>query len=335
MYDNSKYAYIVGRLRALDTQMVDQNALDRLMEAPGAAEAFRALNDLPLMAGSLGEHGVQDFSKVLSGAMMDTKQLMLDLAPYAEVLDFLWHKYDFHNLKVVLKAKLSGQDYQEVGHALSPLGTISAEKWEKHLMEGEKVELADALPKVVRLIEEDYEQNEDLTVISSVLDQHYLEELDRIASRMKSPLISSYLKRLIDFSNLLAFIRVTETKKDEAALKRTLVQGGHLSSRIFQDAHGKSYEDLRQLLEKKIGGDDLVVSLSKFMDDNMLISAEKKAQELQQEFMNKSKQISFGPEPVFSFFWRFENHMMVIRAVLVGKLNGLPNETIKNHVLSI
>lgn len=335
MYDNSKYAYIVGRLRALETQMIDQNALERLLDAPGASESFRVLNDLPLVAGSLNEYGVQDFSKVLQGAQMEVKQLLLDMMPYTEVLDFLWYKYDFHNLKVILKAKLSGQDYQEVGHALSTLGTISVERWQRHLMEGEKIELADALPKVVRIIEEDYEKNQDITIISSILDQHYLEQLSKIADSMNSPLISSYLRRLIDFSNLISFIRVTETKKDEVVLTRTLVKGGNIPYRVFKDAYGRSHEDLLQVLEKKIGGEDLALSLSNFINHKMLISAEKKVQELQQEFMNKSKQISFGPEPVFSFFWRFENHMMIIRAILIGKLNGLSKETIQSHVLSI
>ncbi|MBU0706259.1 V-type ATPase subunit [Patescibacteria group bacterium] len=335
MYDNSKYAYIVGRLRALETQMVDQSALDRLLEAPGASEAFRTLNDLPLVAGSMGDYGVQDFNKTLVGALQEVKRLLLSMAPYPEVLDFLWHKYDFHNAKIILKAKLSGHDYQEVGHALSPLGRISADNWERHLMEGEKIGLTEDLSKMVRVVSEDYEKNGDLTVISSVLDQHYLEELEKIARRMGSPLILSYLKRLIDFSNLLAFIRVQETKKDEAVLARVLVKGGYIPFGVFAEAYGRSYEDLRSTLEKKIGGDDLTHSLSKFMDHKMLISAEKKAQELQQEFMSYSKQISFGPEPVFAFFWRFENHMMIIRAILVGKLNGLSNEIIQNHVLSL
>lgn len=335
MYDNSKYAYIVGRLRALETQMVDQSMMDRLLEAPGASEAFRALNDMPLIMGSLADHSVQDFNQVLLGALQELKQLLLRLAPYPEVLDFLWYKYDFHNLKVVLKAKLSGQDYEDVSHALSALGTISDEQWERHLMEGEKIELAGALPQVVRSIEEDYEKNEDLTVISQVLDQHYLTQLEKIAETMGSSMITGYLRRLIDFSNLLAFVRVKETKKDEAALARVLVKGGYIPSAVFAEHHEKNYEDLRGTLEKKINADDLAHSLSRFIDEGMMISAEKKVHELQQEFMNKSKQISFGPEPVFSFFWRFENHMMIIRAILVGKLNGLPLETIKTHVLSI
>lgn len=335
MYDNSQYAYIVGRLRALETQMIDQTLLDRLMEAPGASEAFRTLNDMPLVMSSLENYGVQDFNKVLTGALEEVKQLLLRSAPYPEVLDFLWYKYDFHNLKIMLKAKLSGQDYQDVNHALSSLGLVSADQWEKHLMEGGELKLTNEMSDVIAVVAEDYKKNGDITIINQIIDQHYLVQLEKIADSMNSPMISSYLKRLIDFSNLLAFIRVKETGKSEETLARVLVKGGAVLPAVFSEVFDRSYEDLRSTLEKKVGGDDLAHSLGRFIDQKMLISAEKKSQELQQDFMAKARQISFGPEPVFSFFWRFENHMMIIRAILVGKLNGLTNETISHHVLAL
>jgi len=81
--------------------------------------------------------------------------------------------------------------------------------------------------------------------------------------------------------------------------------------------------------------DDLVVSLDSFVEDENLLAAEKKVHELQQTFMDEANKISFGPEPVFAFFWRFENQLNIIRAILVGKLNSLPAEEISKHVLSL
>ncbi|MBN2306995.1 V-type ATPase subunit [Candidatus Peregrinibacteria bacterium] len=333
MYDNSQYAYIVGRLRALETKMLNAGMLERLIDAPGASEVFRALNDLPLVTDSLGDYEVQDFSKVLSGALLSMKELLIQMAPYPEALKFLWHKYDFHNLKVALKAKVTGQGYEEVNHALSGLGTIGPEAWQGFVLEDKKIPLTKELDKKINFIKELYEKDANPQIINTVIDQHYLETLKAISDQLGSSMIEMYLKRLIDFSNLRAFIRVTELKKDRSVLEKLLLPGGFVKMDLYLNAFERGYEELRQALERPIGSDDLSVALEKFMEEKTLIVAEKHAFKLQQEFMARSNTISFGPEPVFSFFWRFENHMLILRAILVGKLNGLSNEVISEHML--
>jgi len=335
MYDNSNYAYIVGRLRALDTKMLNASMLERLIDAPGASEVFRSLNDLPLVTSSLNDYEVQDFSKVLNGALQNMKELMIQMAPYPEVLNFLWHKYDFHNLKVSLKAKVTGQGYEEVNHALTGLGTVDLEAWQGFVLEDKKVPLTSEVDKKIDIIKELYEKDSDPQIINTVVDQHYLETLKSIADGMGSPMVDMYLKRLIDFSNLRAFIRIMELKKDRAVLEKLLLPGGYVKTDLYLNSFERGYDELRQALEKPIGSDDLSVALEKFMEEKTLMAAEKQAFGLQQEFMAKSNAISFGPEPVFSFFWKFENHMIILRAILVGKLNGLSNEVISQHMLAL
>ena len=335
MYDNSKYAYIVGRLRALETKMLNPGMLERLIDAPGASEVFRALNDLPLLIGSLDDYEVQDFGKVLTNSLQNMKELLVRMAPYPEVLNFLWYKYDFHNLKVSLKAKVTGQGYEEVNHALTGLGTIGLEAWQGFVLEDKPVPLTKQIDKKIGQIKEFYEKDADPQIINVVVDRHYLETLKGIADGMGSPMIDTYLKRLIDFSNLRAFIRVMELKKDRAMLEKLLLPGGFVKTDLYLNSFERGYDELRQALERPIGSDDLSVALEKFMEEKTLIAAEKQAYKLQQDFMAKSNTITFGPEPVFSFFWRFENHMLILRAILVGKLNGLPNELISDHMLAL
>ena len=335
MYDNSKYAYIVGRLRALDTKMLNVTMLERLMEAPGASEVFRSLNDLPLVTGSLDDYEEQDFAKVLTDSVREMKALLIQMAPYPELLDFLWYKYDFHNLKVCLKAKVTGHGYEDVSHALTDLGTLNMEAWQGFVLEDKSLPLDGQINKKIAQIKEIYEKEADPQVINTVVDQHYLESLGRIAGNMGSPMITDYVKRMTDFSNLRAFIRIMELKKDRPVLEKLLLSGGFVKPDVYLNSFERGYDELRQALEKPIGSDDLSRTLEKFMEDKTLMSAERQVFRLQQEFMAKSNTVTFGPEPVFAFFWRFENHMMVIRAIMVGKLNGLSNDLISNHVLAL
>ena len=334
MYDNSKYAYIVGRLRALDTKMLNASVQERLMDAPGASEAFRVLNDLPLVTGNLDDCEVQDFAKVLSESLVSLKELLTQMAPYPEVLDFLWYKYDFHNLKVCLKAKVTGHGYEDISHALTDLGTIDMSVWEAFVLEDGSVPIKD-IDKKVAFIKEQYERDGDPQIINSVIDQYFLEVLRGQAERIGSPMITDYLKRMIDFSNLRAFVRTLELKKDQAFLEKFLLEGGSVKPSLFLEAFEKGLDELRAVLEKKLGGEALHSALEKFTEDKTLMATERQIYKLQQEFMSKSNVVSFGPEPVFAFYWKFENHMMILRAILVGKLNGLSNDMISKHVLAL
>lgn len=335
MPDNSNYAYIVGRLRALETKMINQTLLERLLDAKDADEAFRVINDMPLIMGSMGEYGPDSFNKVLVDALHKMKDLFIQMAPYPLHLNFLWYKYDFHNLKVILKAELTEKGYSDVSHALIDLGNISSENWEKYLLEGKKIELTEDLLSVIGKVKALYEKTYDPQVIDMVIDQHLLDEQKKIAGEMGSKMISDYLSRIIDFSNLKAFIRVKELNRNLAYLETMLLSGGNIDLSVFTSAFERGYDELKTLLDKQLHGDDLAASLEEFIQNRNMSVAEKKYHDLQQKFMRESRRISFGPEPVFAFFWRFENHLNIIRSVLIGKLNKLPTEDISKYVLAL
>jgi len=335
MQNPERYAYIVGRVRALETNLMDNTALERLLDAKGAAESYRALNDFHFIADYLSDYEVQDFQKVLHHSMRGMKDLLISMSPYPKVLNFLWYKYDFHNLKLVLKAKITNRGYEDVSHALMDLGTVSLESFEKYLLEGTPVELTKDLNSIVKKAEEAYEKEQNPHVIDIIVDQYYLNELRAIVDETNSTMLSNYYSRMIDISNLKAFIRSKELKKDTAYLAKVLVSGGHVDLETFISTFERGYDELKQALMARMHAEDLVIALEEFASEKTLLSLEKKAAERQQYFMNESQKIAFGPEPVFAFFYRFENQLQIVRAVLVGKLNKLPAEEIQQNVYSL
>ncbi len=335
MYDNSKYAYIVGRLRALDTKMMNQNLLERLVDAQDAQQAFRVLNDMPLVMGNMGDFDAQNFHKVLNGAIKEMQTLMMQMAPYPELLNFLWYKYDFYNLKLALKVKLTERGYQDIEYAFIDLGTVSLEEWSKYLLEDKMVKLTGDLPKVIDKARVAYEKSGETQVVDQIIDNYYLEMKGRIARQMGSALISRYLKRLVDFTNLKSFIRCMELKKGKEFLSSVLLSGGHVAVDTYLNSFERGYEDLKQALEKVMHADDLVKAIDRFIEKKTIFFLEKKIHDLQKEFMADSVKVTFGPEPVIAFFNRFENHMLIIRTVMVGKLNKLPSSDIAQHVLAL
>ena len=332
---NANYAYINGRLRALETRLLTQNLVERMIEAPNAQDAFRVLNDLTFVSGSMGEHTVNEFQTVLTKALQKMVRLFIKMAPYREVLNFLWLKYDFHNLKVAMKARLVGHGYADVKHALIDLGTLTAEEWEHFVLEGKIPPLTEDMHNTIQDATKQYEKTEDPQIVDLIVDKHYLEEMLHLTKSYNSPLTTGYLKRLIDLTNLKTFIRCKELNKEKSYLEAVLLHGGRIPAAVFFENHKKGYEELKTVLDQKMHSDELVIVFDQFLKEKTLLSVEKKTSELLQEYMDESKKMPFGPEPVFAFFWKFENHMQVLRTILIGKLNQLPAEDIHKYVLTL
>lgn len=334
-HNQANYAYIIGRLRALETKSLTTNVVERMIEAKTADEAFRVLNDISFLSGSIGGDTVNDFQKVLNRGVQKMVRLVAKMTPYPEVVNFLMLKYDFHNLKVVLKARLTERGYADVSHALIDLGTLSASEWEHFALEGQIPPLTDYLSETIQDATSEYEKTNDPQVVDLIVDKHYLEEMLSSSDKFGGDLIVAYIKKLIDLTNLKSFIRSKELNKDENHFESVLLHDGFIPIFVFVDSFKKGYEELKQVLERKMHGEDAAEMLEEFMKEGTLLSAEKKMGQLLQEFMDESKKMSFGPEPVLAYFWRFENHMQILRIILVGKLNMLASEDIHKNILAL
>ena len=320
---NTDYSYIVGRVRALETQLLNQTLLERVLDAKTADEAFRVLNDHPLISDHIGDLKVGDYQKVFLSALKSIQKIIHEMAPDKEFMNFLWYKYDFHNLKVVLKARLMEHGFADIEHALIDVGLHSLENWEKVLFEGKCLDLIPGVNSAIKEATEFYEKTKDPQVVDLVVDQHYLNELLRLADEMGSPLVQAYVARLIDITNARTFVRCKELKRDKQHFEKFLVKGGSVYTDTFLNSYDKGYDELRVVVEKRPHMSDLAEALDAVKKDKSLLALETKILENLQNFMKESQRESFGPEPVFAFFYKFENHLQILRTVLIGKLNKL------------
>ena len=326
---------MIGRLRALETRLLNASLLERMIDAPAADDAYRVFNDLTFLCGCISEHKVNEFQIVLNKSLQKMVRLYMRMAPYKNHLNLLWLKYDFHNLKVILKARLTKRGFPDVEHTLIDIGTRPIDEWEHYLLEGKAPVLTSDMEKAIKDATQIFKKTNDPQSIDLVMDKHYMEEALKFVEHLDSDLIKKYLQQLIDFTNLKTFIRCKELKRDQQYFESILIVGGQLNLSIFTDAFDKDYEILRQTLEQKIGGDKLVLVLNQYLQKNSLLDAEKKINALLQILLDETKKMPFGPDPVFAFFWKFENHLQILRIILVGKLNGLPGKEIRENVLLI
>ena len=122
--DYSKFAYLTGRIRALETTLLSENEVERMVDSKSAKDAFRVLNELTY-ADFLGDiNKIEEFQKVIDAGLQETKTLIRKLSPYKWFLNILWYRYDIHNIKTLLKAKIMGKSFENVESILIGMGNI-------------------------------------------------------------------------------------------------------------------------------------------------------------------------------------------------------------------
>ena len=131
MFDN-KYLYSVTRTRVLETKLLDSTKVERMVEASSADDVIKILGETEY-ANSISEmkHSL-DYETVISMEIENTYKYMREILPEPELVDIFLLKYDIHNLKVLLKSSLLGEDNDFL---LRDLGTVPVSKIKEILKE--------------------------------------------------------------------------------------------------------------------------------------------------------------------------------------------------------
>jgi len=149
-----------------------------------------------------------------------------------------------------------------------------------------------------------------------------------------SPLLKEYFSWLTDLLNIKTYLRVKRTGRTKEVLERALLPGGELDmtklvqlvepievliDRLMYSRYSQVVEDGVQTYQKT----DTLTRFEKLADDFLLKS------------IKQSKYLTFGPEPLAGYLLAKENELKLIRIIMVGKINHLPTEEIKERLRDV
>lgn len=90
-----EYAYAVGRVRAIEAHLLDENKIIRMSDAKDYEAAFLVLRESPFYSALIErlEHPF-DFEKLLELDLESSRDLVNKLAPENRLIQAIWKKYD-------------------------------------------------------------------------------------------------------------------------------------------------------------------------------------------------------------------------------------------------
>lgn len=244
--DETLFAHSVARIRVLESKLLNNNEVERMVLASDAKDAYRILNELDYSTYIGDTDDVESFEKVINSGLQDTKDLIHKIVPYKWVFNILWFMYDFHNMKVLLKAKALKQEPGEYNEYLIPYGAVSIERLQKYVIAGEDVgfglpeEDEKYIKESIQLAGIDFKKTDDPQMIDIVLDKRYAKKADAIATMSGNEFMMTFVKKFIDLKNIELFIRLKIQKREESMLEQALINRGFIEKGKYLDSYKKT-----------------------------------------------------------------------------------------------
>lgn len=322
------YAYAIGRIRARELKLLDKNRLDRMLEASSAEEAYRVLAEAEYGMGSDSTKSVYDFETLLAEEMQKTYAFLSELAPQSGVVEAFKRRYDFFNVKVLLKAELSNQ---EVPNILVETGIFSTDEIERIIRERDY----DAFPEIMREdvleVYDVFSRTRDPQSIDLILDKALYQQFYRDLKNIDNTFINELADIIVDTTNIKMFIRVRALNKSVDFIEKILLDGGKIDRSLYLGNSDKSVSDFINLLKTTEYGAEMLKSL-KTRDNESIQALEKAFDDYLMTYMQRAKLVTIGVEPFIAFLFAKEAEIKNVRIILTGKINRLPEDLIRERL---
>jgi V/A-type H+-transporting ATPase subunit C len=240
-------------------------------------------------------------------------------------------RYDYHNLKVLLKAK---HLRQEMGQAILDLGIVPVEILSEAVMAEEGRNLPESLARAMAAAEAAYAESQLPADLDVAVEREGYAFMARGILATGNSFLTAWLAREVDFLNIKTFLRLHWLGENLKSIDRVLMPGGHLGAGVFRDIREAPLDTLGQVFAKTPYGKAVAEGIGQLKDHNSFAALERNFDDLMIQLLKRSRQASFGAEPLVAYLLLKDFEIRAVRAVLVGKLNQLPKEKIKERLPS-
>lgn len=323
--DRMDFAKSVSRLRAIETKLLDKTKIERMKDASSTEEVLRILGETDYAAAAGKIKNPEDYEMFLSEELKNLYQFMYELTPEKKIIDLFSLRYDYHNIKVLLKEKFSGKDFHDM---LIDVGTIPQGKLSDYIKNNDYRDLDPLIRESIESADSDYQETKDSQRIDLILDKYLYKDILKRAVELSNNFLINYTKMNIDLINIKTFLRVKKQKKGRDFLKEVLLNGGNIDNDIFLNSlndsvdnlvNRLSYTDYYKIMKEGLGDYDKKENIAVF---------ERLADDFLMNIIKDTKLISFGPEPIAAYIIAKETEIKLLRIVMIGKLNKIPPEVL-------
>ena len=318
---DTDYLFLASRVRALERKLLTAPRIEQLLTAGDVAACSQLLSEL-------GYEPIHDEASLQASLKQQREAVFSDIArfmPEPELLDVFRLKYDYHNIKTLLKDRSGGR-------LLMDAGCISAADMERQYAESGNwqflpKEMADAAREAADVLAETGNpQRSDF-----ILDRAYFAQLRSLAQESRCAYLQEYIRAMIDAANLRSLVRTIRMGKNETFLAGILFAGGDVAEDAIlkvSAAKGSGMKELYQSTRFHAAAEAGAEALG----GGPLTEFEKLCDDAVGDYLAGAQFVPFGEAPLVGYLAARETEYTNLRILLIGRSTGLPADVIRSRL---
>ena len=316
---NTKYTYAVARIRALEVALFSDAVIEQLLSCKTAAEALQFVVEK-----GWGDMADQDDPDVvLRREEEKTWEVIKEVAPDASVFNVLSYPKLYHNLKAAIKEVCTEEKNR---HIFYDDVAIPGDEMLEIVREKAFTRLPDYMQHVAADAYETLLHTRDGQLCDVMIDRATLDAVYAAGKASKAQIIRDYAESTVAVADIKIAVRSQKTAKSIDFMKRAMAECDSVSVDQLSKATLSGKEALRDYLMGTAyaeGAQALLESPSAFERwcDNRIIQT-----------ISPQKYNAFTIGPVIAYVIARQNEIKTVRIILSGKLNDLPDDSIRERV---
>lgn len=327
--EKADFGFAVGRVRALEPQLLDRTRYERLISAANAQE----LATLILDAGYHRYNTQGDSFRVehlLRAAQWDNATFIAHFCQVPTTLALFFLRENLNRVKTAVKKTLRGRSDEDSAES------VWAGTWSKQQIELLIAGNPTAQPEEVRVaVGKILSSREAVTpdAVDVILDTAGQRYLNRLVER--APFERALTELRTDLLNVLTTVRSHALGEPAKASEASFVPGGRLSLARILAARATDWDGLVSAFRDTAYGEIVAAGVGFFRERRSMLRLERLAREEELRFLHQTRYIALGYEPLLAFCLQVEAEVTNLRLLHAAKLAGAPAELCREAVACV
>ena len=327
--DKSKFIQLSATIRVLEKKLLTKADLDRLVEARDLEEALRLLGDTVYQKEIAKLDRPQDYELALKREKHRFIEEIINYTPDRRVVDLVALKYYYHNIKVIVKEQITGEDLKKL---YIEFGDFNLSRLREEMATGKQISQVDNYFEVAQQTLNLYKETKDAQLIDINIDQIYFKEIKKLSQELELPFVTEYIEDLIDFSNIKTVLRCQRQGRDIEFFKKALIDGGKISKDTFPHYFNSKIDGNSNLFKAAKFSKTIKQGIEYFNETGSLAKYEKLRDNYFISRIKDAKKLTYGPQVVTAYIIAKEIEIKNLRIILASKLNGLSSTFIRERL---
>ena len=315
------YIFEDARIRVMETGLLTKADFEQLLAEPSYAAALNFLKD----KGWGGPDAPKNAEALLQAEEKATWDLMEELLPQSPLLNTLRLSRDYQNLKAAVK-QIYTDSALDAERLFVEGGTIPSAKIRRALEEQDPEQLPEEMAEAAAQATEVLARTGDGQLCDIILDRAALKALLKAGKEAEDPVLNEYAQVTAVSADIRCALRAARSGRDGETIREMLVEvpGLDLADLTEASLNGRqAVSDYLALTPYASLAPALSQSMSAFecACDNLLI------ERIRPQLYESEK-----PGPLVACVIARENEIKCIRLLLSGKLNGLPENVLRESL---